>query len=304
MTSHHRYLGVARPPGVDPNPPRLVVDLSGTRAPAAPIPTPAAGPKPLVATARPRQDAGPAEHRRQLRRAVVRRWEVAVWSAAGAVVLAMVAFLLVNAPRATVSAGAVSAGVVSAGVVSVAASAGAAAATVAARSPAAAPPASASGAPCIVSSCGRPPLTGSPTALRIPALTVTTPLESLVLDDSGKLLPPTDYAKAGWWTQGVVPGDVGPAVIAGHVDSVKSGPAVFYHLHKLIAGDTVEVDRGGETVAFMVTAVEQYPKNAFPTDRVYRPTPDAELRLITCGGEFDRTRLSYRDNIVVYAIRR
>ena len=200
------------------------------------------------------------------------------------------------------SAGAVSA--VSPGAVSVPVSAGAVSATVAARSPAAALPAGASGAPCIVSSCARPPLTGSPTALRIPALTVTTPLESLVLDDSGQLLPPKDYAKAGWWTQGVVPGDAGPAVIAGHVDSVKSGPAVFYHLPELIAGDTVEVDRGGTTVVFLVTAVEQYPKDAFPTDRVYRPTPDAELRLITCGGEFDRTRLSYRDNIVVYAILR
>ena len=100
----------------------------------------------------------------------------------------------------------------------------------------------------------------------------------------------------------MVPGEVGAAVIAGHVDSRKSGPAVFYNLHKLKAGDTVEVDRGGQTVTFAVTEVQTYPKNAFPTDRVYQPTPDAELRLITCGGQFDRNLRSYRDNIVVYAV--
>jgi LPXTG-site transpeptidase (sortase) family protein len=91
--------------------------------------------------------------------------------------------------------------------------------------------------------------------------------------------------------------------IAGHIDSAKSGAAVFYDLHKLKPGDTVQVDRGGQTVVFSVTDVEQYPNNAFPTAQVYQPTPDAELRLITCGGAFDRRLPSYRDNIVVYAVR-
>jgi sortase (surface protein transpeptidase) len=156
---------------------------------------------------------------------------------------------------------------------------------------------------CFLVPCDQPALTGTPTVLRIPRLAVTTTLESLVLDGARQLQPPHDYGRAGWWIQGVVPGDVGAAVIAGHVDSAKSGPAIFYNLHTLAAGDTVEVDRGGRTVVFSVTAVERYPKDGFPTDRVYQPTPDAELRLITCGGEFDRSRLSYRDNVVVYAVR-
>jgi LPXTG-site transpeptidase (sortase) family protein len=155
---------------------------------------------------------------------------------------------------------------------------------------------------CFLVPCAQSVLTGPPTMLRIPAIGVTTTLESLVVDAARQLQPPKDYAKAGWWTEGVAPGEVGPAVIAGHVDSAKSGPAVFYDLHKLKPGDTVLVDRGGQTVTFSVTEVEQYPKNAFPGGRVYKPTPDAELRLITCGGEFDRSLLSYRDNIVVYAV--
>ncbi len=156
---------------------------------------------------------------------------------------------------------------------------------------------------CFLVACAQPTFSGAPTVLRIPRLGVTTPLEALVLDGARQLQPPHDYSRAGWWTQGVTPGDVGAAVIAGHVDSARSGPAVFYNLHTLATGDTVEVDRDGQTVVFTVTDVEQYPKNEFPTGRVYRPTPDAQLRLITCGGEFDRTRLSYRDNIVVYAVR-
>jgi LPXTG-site transpeptidase (sortase) family protein len=148
--------------------------------------------------------------------------------------------------------------------------------------------------------CTRPTYSGEPTLVRIPAIAVESSLESLSLDPAGQLEPPKTYERAGWWRGGVVPGDIGPAVIAGHVDSVK-GPAVFYRLHELRRGDIVEVVRGGQVVTFTVTGAEQYPKDAFPTDRVYQPTPDAELRLITCGGDFDRRRRSYRDNIVIYA---
>jgi len=77
---------------------------------------------------------------------------------------------------------------------------------------------------------------------------------------------------------------------------------VFFRLYQLKPGDVIEVLRGTTTVAFTVTLVEQYPKNQFPTDKVYRPTPDAQLRVITCGGDFDQRSLTYRDNIVVYAI--
>jgi len=137
--------------------------------------------------------------------------------------------------------------------------------------------------------------------LRIRSIEVETALQVLALDAHGKLQPPKSYEQAGWYAEGVVPGDVGAAVVAGHVDSF-NGAAVFYDLHTLRSGDAVEIQRGGEWITFRVTTVERYPKDQFPTDKVYRPTPGAELRLITCGGDFDRSLLSYRDNIVVYAI--
>ncbi|GGM62660.1 class F sortase [Dactylosporangium sucinum] len=140
-----------------------------------------------------------------------------------------------------------------------------------------------------------------PSRLRIGALGVDTALESLTMDAAGVLASPKAYGEAGWFAQGTMPGDPGPAVLAGHVDS-KTGPAVFYKLHELKAGDKVLVLRGDAWLAFSVTAVEHYAKAHFPTQRVYGPTPVAELRLITCGGAFDSARHSYRDNVVVYAV--
>lgn len=156
-------------------------------------------------------------------------------------------------------------------------------------------------APCIFTGCSRGQLVGPPIRVRIGAIGVDTSLEDLVLDSQGQLEAPKSYEIAGWFKNGVAPGDAGPAVIAGHVDS-GSGPAVFYRLSELRAGDAIEVLRDDTWTTFRVTGTEQYPKDRFPSERVYRPTPDAELRLITCGGDFDPTRHSYRDNIVVYAV--
>lgn len=147
----------------------------------------------------------------------------------------------------------------------------------------------------------RPASSGAPTRLRVPAAGVDTTLESLRLDDAGALVPPRDFARAGWYADGTAPGDIGPAVIAGHVDS-RRGPAVFHRLREVDTGDTVEVVRGGTTLRFTVVSTAWYPKDRFPTDRVYGPTPDRQLRLITCGGVFDRSLRSYRDNLVVYAV--
>ena len=142
----------------------------------------------------------------------------------------------------------------------------------------------------------------APVSLTIPKLDLSVDLERLSLDDAGVLIPPQDFARPGWYVDSAVPGDIGPAVIAGHVDS-RNGPAVFYDLRELAPGDVVDVGReDGSTARFTVLGTEQYPKEQFPTQAVYGPTPDAELRLITCGGVFDRAARSYRDNIVVYAV--
>ena len=90
-------------------------------------------------------------------------------------------------------------------------------------------------------------------------------------------------------------------MLAGHVDS-RAGPAVFFRLEEIPIGSPVLVTRAdGSTLTFQVTRVAEYPKAAFATAEVYGPTVDAQLRLITCGGEFDRSRRSYDDNVVVYA---
>lgn len=142
---------------------------------------------------------------------------------------------------------------------------------------------------------------GPPTEVRIARIGVDSPLETLGLSPTGELNPPQDFARAGWYAAGTAPGDVGPAVIAGHVDS-RTGPAVFFRLRELHPGDLVEVSRDGHWLSFRVTATKEYPKNQFPDAAVYGPTPDPQLRLITCGGDFDRSRRSYYDNVVVYAV--
>jgi hypothetical protein len=141
---------------------------------------------------------------------------------------------------------------------------------------------------------------GPPDRLRIPAIGVDSPLEPLHLDGHGALTAPS-FPHAGWYADGPAPGDVGPAVIAGHVDST-TGPAVFYRLGELHPGDPVQVRRGDRWLTFRVVDVRGYPKNAFPAADVYGPTPDPQLRLITWSGTFDTTRHSYLDNTVVYAI--
>lgn len=144
-------------------------------------------------------------------------------------------------------------------------------------------------------------LTGPPTRLKISAIGLDTPLESLRIGADGALAPPRDFDKAGWYADGTRPGDVGPAVIAGHVDS-RRGKAVFYDLRKLAKGDRIDVVRSGRNVRFTVVSTAWYPKTAFPTNQVYGPTPDRQLRLITCGGVFDHRLRSYKDNFVVYAV--
>ena len=143
--------------------------------------------------------------------------------------------------------------------------------------------------------------TAEPVSLTIPAIGVRTELEHLGLNSDGTLQVPASTAVAGWYTGSPRPGATGAAVIAGHVDS-RTAVGVFYWLRTLRPGDRVYVKRADGTLAvFTVTSVRTYAKDQFPTAAVYGPVPDAELRLITCGGTFDWSTGHYLSNVVVFA---
>ena len=140
-----------------------------------------------------------------------------------------------------------------------------------------------------------------PRRVTVDRLGITSDLVGLKVQGDGTLQVPDDYDTAGWHRAGTAPGDVGPAVVVGHVDS-HEGPAVFYRLRELQPGDRVTIDRvDGSVVVFEVYGQETVPKDAFPTERVYGPTDGPELRLLTCGGRFDEQARRYTDNVVVYA---
>lgn len=144
-----------------------------------------------------------------------------------------------------------------------------------------------------------------PDGLDAPSIGLQAPgIVDLRVDYRGKLQVPTDYGRAGWYTSSAVPGDPGPAVLVGHIDT-RRGPAVFGQLDRLRPGDPIIVPRSdGETANFVVDSVEYYAKDELPTERVYGPTTAPTLRLLTCGGPFDEKTLSYRDNVVVFASQR
>jgi hypothetical protein len=143
-----------------------------------------------------------------------------------------------------------------------------------------------------------------PTHLRIPAIGVDSSLMQLGLNADGTLqVPPYDKtAPPGWYRGSPTPGQVGPSVILGHVDTFKAGPVVFYRLAQLRTGDRIDVNRkDGRTASFRVYRVQSVPKDRFPTLDIYGDTAGPELRVITCGGDWDPQAHDYADNTVVFA---
>jgi sortase (surface protein transpeptidase) len=143
-----------------------------------------------------------------------------------------------------------------------------------------------------------------PVALEIPQLDVHSDLLQLGLNpDQTVQVPPLDKdSRAGWYKYSPTPGQLGPSVILGHVDSAKYGPGVFFKLGALRPGSTLSVTRSDRTTAvFRVDRVVSYSKDSFPTLEVYGNTDSAQLRLITCGGKFDLSTHNYESNIVAFA---
>ncbi|MEV6441573.1 class F sortase [Amycolatopsis sp. NPDC051716] len=142
-----------------------------------------------------------------------------------------------------------------------------------------------------------------PVSLDIPKIGAHSSLVPLGLnpDDTVEVPPVTTPLQAGWYTYAPTPGETGPAVVLGHVDG-NHQKGIFFRLKELAPGDRVSIARkDGTTVVFEVTKMHQVPKKDFEGEGVYDDTAGPELRLITCGGVFDRTAHNYVDNIVVYA---
>jgi hypothetical protein len=140
-----------------------------------------------------------------------------------------------------------------------------------------------------------------PISISIPRLHVGSRTIRLGMDDHGAMQVPVDPATAGWYRLGPTPGELGPAVIAGHV-TWNQVPGVFYRLAELRRGDLVKVAREDDRVAvFEVTHVARFDKSEFPTRAVFGGTDHAGLRLITCGGQLDRSSHRYRENVVAFA---
>ncbi|WP_082556879.1 class F sortase [Modestobacter sp. Leaf380] len=141
----------------------------------------------------------------------------------------------------------------------------------------------------------------TPSRVQIPALGIASSVIELGLERDGSMEVPRGAYPVGWFDGGPTPGELGPAVLAGHVDWAGE-PGAFYGLRELVPGDEVVVDRDdGTQLTFLVDRVEEHPKDEFPTDDVYGDIGIAGLRLITCGGAFDEDSGDYLDNVVVFA---
>ncbi|WP_336031241.1 class F sortase [Geodermatophilus sp. FMUSA9-8] len=140
-----------------------------------------------------------------------------------------------------------------------------------------------------------------PVRVEIPALDMTSSLMDLGLERDGSMEVPPGAYPAGWFEQSPTPGELGPAVLAAHVDW-GGEPGAFSGIDELLPGDAVVVDRAdGTTAVFTVDRVEEHAKDEFPTEDVYGDLDHAGLRLITCGGAFDEASGDYLDNVVVFA---
>ncbi|MGA8112664.1 MAG: class F sortase [Actinocatenispora sp.] len=140
----------------------------------------------------------------------------------------------------------------------------------------------------------------APVSLEIPAINVRVPVSRLGLNPDHTVEVPTDFQRAGWYRLGPTPGQVGSAVILGHVDSYR-GPAAFFRLRSLRAGDRVDVTLADhEVVHFMVNRVATFSKKHFPSRLVYASHGYRALQLVTCGGKFDTEARSYESNVVAF----
>ena len=141
-----------------------------------------------------------------------------------------------------------------------------------------------------------------PERVHIASIGVDATIIDLGLNPDRTLEVPEDIRLTGWWTGRSVPGEEGPSIVVGHVDSAAAGPGVFWRLRELDIGDVIHIERSDGSISeFRVIETELVLKDEFPTEKVYGSTEGSQLRLITCGGSFDQSARSYLGNVIVYA---
>lgn len=142
----------------------------------------------------------------------------------------------------------------------------------------------------------------TPLRLRIPAISVDAKVQHVGLTKNNAMGVPTNFRDVGWYKHGSVPGEMGSAVIAGHVDNALGLSGVFKRLKDLEPGDDIYViDKDGVEIIFTVTSVDRYRYDEAPTEEIFNETGEPLLRLITCGGKWIQSKKTYDERIVVTA---
>lgn len=140
-----------------------------------------------------------------------------------------------------------------------------------------------------------------PARLQIPSLSIDAKVFEVGIAKSGRMAVPPNYTDVGWYKLGTVPGQMGSAVIDGHVDNGFGLPAVFKRLGELTRGDDVYIEtKEGKRLHFEVIAVENYKEAEVPKEHLFTANDAQYLNLITCDGAFDRGTLSYSNRLIVY----
>ncbi|WP_226670120.1 class F sortase [Metabacillus litoralis] len=141
-----------------------------------------------------------------------------------------------------------------------------------------------------------------PAQISIPSINVEAQIEEVGLLENGQMGVPEDFNQVGWFKDGVMPGEHGNAVLAGHVDS-KTGPAIFYDLEELVEGDEIIVrDKDGKSLTFVVYDKKSYKIESSPVDKVFGFSYRSQLNLITCTGTFNREKGTHEERLVVYTV--
>lgn len=148
------------------------------------------------------------------------------------------------------------------------------------------------------------PAIGLPQTLSIPQIGINAPVESVGLDSERKMDVPKNIYDVAWYKLGAKPGEIGNAVIDGHLDGPQGQIAIFWNLNKLKAGDLIYItDSFGQKYTFKITEVANYPFSTFPLQEVFGQTSKTRLNLITCSGAYDHTAHNYTERTVVYSER-